>query len=529
MKNIIDRWIRNRMLYGLVCAFAALLLLSFVISLFFYRQQAERFVSERHALMQSAVSPESGTAAQDDDAMIRDYVGDTIFHYAVALLICGSMAIYIFAARIYRPVKSVLDALPESARPSNNASEHDRIRGAVLELTGRLAAGEEFIRAQNLLLAQNYLRRAVLYGISDTDEADAQSERGAPASAFGCFSVFYLIPAGQFPSFDSLPDSIDIPPHLSGISLRRVSNRENGLILLASASEEGDGFQTAADGLLRHFDDGGISFCLVRSGIHRNAAEAHTAYLEASVAAEALAASPAAEPGAYYYLDIQAKQPEYALCASLSSLEQQLHQALSTGDADIAERLFSQYIACLSSSAYSERLRRVQIAAMLSRLLAHPAAAQQVQFHAAEAELMALSSPGLPREDFETRLKNLYRQIFAPGQTRNAPGSDRFESIQSYVHNHLYEETLSAAEVAEHFGISLPSLSREFQKHTGFGFLHYIHTKRIAAAKIMLRQGGKSVKEIAQEAGYANSLSFTRAFRKYEGITPGAYRTTNQE
>ena len=41
---------------------------------------------------------------------------------AVALLICGSMAIYIFAARIYRPVKSVLDALPESGRVDSGHS-----------------------------------------------------------------------------------------------------------------------------------------------------------------------------------------------------------------------------------------------------------------------------------------------------------------------------------------------------------------------------------------------------------------------
>lgn len=35
----------------------------------------------------------------------------------------------------------------------------------------------------------------------------------------------------------------------------------------------------------------------------------------------------------------------------------------------------------------------------------------------------------------------------------------------------------------------------------------------------------RTLPEIASFIGYANAQSFTRYFRKYEGITPGRYRT----
>lgn len=111
------------------------------------------------------------------------------------------------------------------------------------------------------------------------------------------------------------------------------------------------------------------------------------------------------------------------------------------------------------------------------------------------------------------------------------PQSDRTQhpyaqrdQILSYIEENLCMETLCAQGVADHFHISVSSLSREMKKATGMGFLDHVHAKRIAMAKELLSRGNRSVKQAAKEVGYANSLAFNRAFRKHEGTTPGAYR-----
>lgn len=98
------------------------------------------------------------------------------------------------------------------------------------------------------------------------------------------------------------------------------------------------------------------------------------------------------------------------------------------------------------------------------------------------------------------------------------------DRIVRYIEENLCTEALCAQGVADYFQISVSSVSREMKKETGMGFLDYVHSRRIAMARELLDQGNRSVKDTAREVGYSGSLAFSRAFRKYEGTTPGAYR-----
>lgn len=460
--------------------------------------------------------------------IIWNYVGSVIFYYGGALLICGIMMISILSARIYQPVKSVLDILPENIALDQECSEHKRIQEAILQLVRKQATAEELLYSQNSVLCQNFLHRLVLGEISDKSKVQELLEQYALSSSFDQFKIFHILTATQSSDPSEVPEDIDIPYLVSGVRLHRISSRWDSLTLLASATDDRSNFRSAAEELVRHIERVyEVSPCLIQSGIHHHVSEANAAYLEASIAAERFIDS-AFTPGVYCYSDLQNQAQEHLVSTSLGMIEQQLHQALLTGHADIAEKLFAQYYTHLTESSYSTRLQRIQIVALISRLLTLPAVAERSHPAALEAELLTLLSPYLSAEEFKAQIQTLCAQIFPPTHDRNNLGSERFESILTYVHQHIFEETLCAAEVANHFGISPSSLSREFQKNTGSGFSNYIHTKRIAMARILLQQSGKAVKEIAQEVGYANSLSFTRAFRKYEGITPGAYRTTKE-
>ena len=65
------------------------------------------------------------------------------------------------------------------------------------------------------------------------------------------------------------------------------------------------------------------------------------------------------------------------------------------------------------------------------------------------------------------------------------------------------------------------ALYRKFFGTTPFAEL--MRERNILALKL-LRQSGKSVKEIAEECGWRNHRYFDRVFRKYNGVSPGEFR-----
>lgn len=69
-------------------------------------------------------------------------------------------------------------------------------------------------------------------------------------------------------------------------------------------------------------------------------------------------------------------------------------------------------------------------------------------------------------------------------------------------------------------------LSRFFKKQAGCGVLDYIHEIRIREAKRLMAETDSSIKDISEQVGYYNSLTFIRAFKRQEGCTPGQYRDT---
>lgn len=102
--------------------------------------------------------------------------------------------------------------------------------------------------------------------------------------------------------------------------------------------------------------------------------------------------------------------------------------------------------------------------------------------------------------------------------------SAQFTVIYQYVQAHFRNPELSLSLLSEEFGLSLPTLSREFQKNLGEGFLDCLHRMRVDAARHEIEYSGKTIAEVSISVGYNNTLTMTRAFKKYLGSTPGAFR-----
>lgn len=234
------------------------------------------------------------------------------------------------------------------------------------------------------------------------------------------------------------------------------------------------------------------------SAVHAKECEIHGAYLEALFEYEANRANG---HGIYVF----SKRDKYKSdnIHELTLLENDILKCSLYNEQDKKSKLLRNYIAIISGYPY-----------IMQRMLL-----SSILFHTEENEEMAIELL-LAGEDKIDEIKKKLSE-----EEKDSTYSDRFKKIVRYINTHLREDTLSALEVAEHFNISQSSLTREFKNNISSTFSDYVHRERIAIAKKLLSQNKLPVKDVAAEVGYTNTLALTRAFHKYEGITPGSYNS----
>ncbi len=96
-----------------------------------------------------------------------------------------------------------------------------------------------------------------------------------------------------------------------------------------------------------------------------------------------------------------------------------------------------------------------------------------------------------------------------------------------YIEKNLCNE-LSITEISKQVNFSMYHFHRIFQSFVGESLSEYIRRRRLTAAAHSLRNTNLRIIDIASEYGFNSQESFTRAFQKMFGITPGLYRKQKQ-
>lgn len=172
----------------------------------------------------------------------------------------------------------------------------------------------------------------------------------------------------------------------------------------------------------------------------------------------------------------------------------------------------------------SRRLRNQQLSGLMSLtlcMLMETSSENNALLQEAGIDIGALTQP----EDDEAELLAEWEKVFGlleAHQDKRIRGqySEQFASIYQYMHAHFRDSGLSLTALAEEFGMSVSTLSREFQKNLGQGFLDSLHQMRIEEAKYAIENTNASLNDIAISVGYTNTLTMTRAFKKYLGARP---------
>ncbi len=97
-----------------------------------------------------------------------------------------------------------------------------------------------------------------------------------------------------------------------------------------------------------------------------------------------------------------------------------------------------------------------------------------------------------------------------------------------YMAEHYSDSGLMLKDVASAVGMSESRLSTVFAQESGKTFTEYLTWLRLEKAKELLAGSDKKSAQIALESGYNDAHYFSYLFKKNEGITPGEYRSKNQ-
>ena len=99
----------------------------------------------------------------------------------------------------------------------------------------------------------------------------------------------------------------------------------------------------------------------------------------------------------------------------------------------------------------------------------------------------------------------------------------RQKHVAEFIEEHLAEE-ISLAALAELADLSLFHFARAFTQSFGVPPHRYHMARRMDRARSLLQRPALSVTQIGIQIGFRETSSFTRAFRRFTGLTPTEYR-----
>jgi AraC-like DNA-binding protein len=97
----------------------------------------------------------------------------------------------------------------------------------------------------------------------------------------------------------------------------------------------------------------------------------------------------------------------------------------------------------------------------------------------------------------------------------------------AFIHNKP-QESWTVESLASNVGMSRAGFAARFRELVGEPPVQYLTRWRMHQAAGLLRTGEVSLAEIADRVGYVANASFSKAFKRWMGSAPGAYRHTTQ-
>lgn len=100
--------------------------------------------------------------------------------------------------------------------------------------------------------------------------------------------------------------------------------------------------------------------------------------------------------------------------------------------------------------------------------------------------------------------------------------NETLQRIIDYVENHLQrrQEPIAPLEISKLAGCSFGFFQKVFSYMNGISFSDYVRARKLTLAGYDLKSTDRSVVDVSYQYGYDSPTSFTKAFRKFHGVSP---------
>lgn len=117
----------------------------------------------------------------------------------------------------------------------------------------------------------------------------------------------------------------------------------------------------------------------------------------------------------------------------------------------------------------------------------------------------------------------LKRLCSSAAQQKKSKSAVIMERVRQYIAQHYNDSKLSLTQLSVEFNLNEKYLSSCFKEATGENFSTYLEGLRIEQACRLIEEGAHKIGEISAMVGYANDVTFRRAFKKKMGVSPSGY------
>lgn len=452
----------------------------------------------------------------DAPAMARQaMIRSVLILMTIMIVLCVFISLF-GIRRIYRPVQAVVEELPVGE--GNERDEMGRIRSAISSMNTRISRQQSLIARARLL----HLLHASTMALEPDREVMFFFEKEQTPYVVAAFRIEDILP--EYAHFDSALHNLEawLEEHCREKDLQAVSVQEEEYLYMVFdlRDMEYEGFLACMERAKEGLEAEGLFVSAFLSPVHSGVEQLPIACAETLQTAAYCGAIESFNV-IMCYADVLPLLYESTTSGISFTGLQKLSEAIETLDTEAALFIFDEYaekLTALSSrSMVSARLGMSLLRDGVALALCEIGAARRLFYEDGPIAAAPVNLQKL-RETLEDSLAALQNT------PEKALENDDFALIERFVRENFRDPSFSALLVAERFGMSQSGVTRVFQKKTGVGFLAYVHGLRVELAKELLNTTALPISEVAEQVGYSNTLTMTRAFKRYAGATPGRYR-----
>jgi two-component system response regulator YesN len=447
----------------------------------------------------------------------------------VLILLLEVIVIYVSIRKNYHPIKKLVHFANNAFTPKEPSAmnEIDTIRYALDELfTANIQLDERVkstlpIMRENLLfelVSGHYLtwddfhKDAAPYGISF-------NRPNAAVAVLSCETGEEGIAAAE--EYCRMKEN-NLPEGLQGYFFNSIYNRE--IVFVCSHDTD---FQLKAylGGLQQELAERVGIRTLIGIGASENSPEGvHVSYLQAVRAAEYLRVRNQYAVLAFDEIEVQTGAVSY-FAEQLQSLE----LFILKNDVDAIESVMERIIEYIGSDGAPPHIVRAVYLNTVTVIFNGLQRLRQDDQNLLKSTDVAFTHRYTIEQMVQImresccKLCDLIRAAQPPSRSASV------EEVLAFIERKGMDPDFSLQLIADHFNMSVSNFSHYFKRTTGQNFKDYVNRYRIQTSIELLRGTDETLESIAQKAGYSNTSSFIRSFKKLVGVTPGQYRESNRD